>query len=143
MIVWFPTLNASLNALSGILIVLAFIFVHQRRWRAHGYTMVAATAVSAVFLACYLTYHALEGEKSTKTSHAPHWLRDLYLLILLPHLLLAIIMLPMIAVTLWRAYNRQWARHKRMSVPTFWVWLYVSVTGVIVYWMLYHTTLVS
>ena len=105
--------------------------------------MVAATVVSAVFLACYLTYHILNGEKSTATSHAPHWLRVLYLWVLLPHLLLAVGMLPMIFLTLYRAYRRDWEAHRRIAPPTFWIWLYVSVTGVIVYFMLYHTSLVS
>ncbi len=68
----------------------------------------------------------------------PHWLRGIYLLILFPHILLAGVMVPMIGIALWRAYNRQWSRHHRIAVPTFWIWFYVSVTGVVIYWMLYH-----
>jgi protein SCO1/2/putative membrane protein len=136
-----PTLNASLNAICGVLLCLAFIFIKTGRWRAHGYTMVLATIVSIVFLTCYLTYHIRHGEKSTALH--PGILRDVYLVVLLPHLFLAVVMLPMIAVTLLRAYRRDWAAHTRISVPTFWIWLYVSATGVIVFFMLYHTALAT
>ncbi|HTW95590.1 MAG TPA: DUF420 domain-containing protein [Tepidisphaeraceae bacterium] len=139
----FPELDASLNALCGCLLVTAFVCIKRRNWRAHGWSMVGATFVSAIFLACYLTYHIKHGEKSTATTHAPHWLRMVYLAILFPHLLLALLMLPMIYLALRRAYFRQWERHRRIALPTFMIWLYVSVTGVVVYWMLYHTSLVS
>jgi protein SCO1/2/putative membrane protein len=138
-----PAVNATLNASSGLLLLLAFIFIKTGRWRAHGWTMVTATAVSVAFLACYLTYHYMYGERSTRASHAPHWLRYTYLLILFPHLLLAVVMLPMICVTLLRAYRRDWASHRRMSIPTFWIWMYVSATGVIIYFMLYHSRLAT
>jgi uncharacterized membrane protein YozB (DUF420 family) len=139
----FPELNASLNALCAILLCLGFCFIKAGKWKAHGWTMASATVVSAIFLACYLTYHILHGEKSTHLSHAPHWLRDIYLSILFPHLLLAVIMLPMIAATLWRANKRNWPAHRKMARPTLWIWLYVSVTGVIVHLRLYHTALNS
>jgi protein SCO1/2/putative membrane protein len=138
-----PSLNATLNAVCGVLLCLAFVFIKTGRWRAHGFTMVLATLVSVVFLTCYLTYHIRHGERSTAATHAPHWLRMTYLAVLLPHLLLAVGMLPMIFVTLLRAYRRQWMAHTRISVPTFWIWLYVSVTGVIVFFMLYHTRLAT
>jgi protein SCO1/2/putative membrane protein len=138
-----PTVNATLNTLSCVLLCLAFVFIKTGRWRAHGYTMVSATLVSVAFLICYLTYHYMYGERSTRHSHAPHWLRYTYLLILFPHLLLAMVMLPMIYVTLLRAYRRDWANHKRISVPTFWVWLYVSITGVVIYFLLYHSPLAT
>jgi uncharacterized membrane protein YozB (DUF420 family) len=138
-----PELNATLNAVSAVLLCCAYIFIKTGRWRAHAATMISATSVSAVFLACYLTYHYLHGEKSTRLSHAPHWLRAIYLTILLPHLTLAVVMLPMIFLTLWRAAHKNWSAHRRIARPTFWIWLYVSVTGVIVYWMLYHTSLSS
>ena len=138
-----PAVNASLNAVAGVLICLAFWFIKTRRWKAHGYTMISAALVSAVFLVCYVTYHYLHGERSTHLSHAPHWLRNIYLVVLFPHLLLAMLLLPMIGITLRRAYRRDWSSHRRVSVPTFWMWLYVSVTGVIVYLMLYHTALAT
>jgi uncharacterized membrane protein YozB (DUF420 family) len=134
--------NATLNAASALLLASAFVFIKAGKWRAHGITMIAATAVSAAFLACYLTYHALHGEKTTNL-HSHDWLRYVYLAVLLPHLLLAVVMLPMIYLTLFRAYRRQWDRHRRISLPTFWVWIYVSFSGVVVYFMLYHTRLVS
>lgn len=138
-----PAINATLNAISAVLLCFGFVMIKAGKWKAHGYLMVAATTVSAVFLVSYLAYHYQHGEKSTKLSHAPHWLRGIYLTVLLPHLLLAIVMLPMIFVTLLRAYRRQWARHRQISTPTFWVWMYVSVTGVIVFLMLYHTSLAT
>jgi uncharacterized membrane protein YozB (DUF420 family) len=134
--------NATLNAASVCLLVTAFILIKRGQWYAHACTMIAATVVSAVFLACYLTYHALHGEKTTNL-HSHDWLRYVYLAVLIPHLLLAVGMLPMIYMTLMRAYHRQWAGHRRMALPTFWIWTYVSVTGVVVYFMLYHTRLAS
>ncbi len=134
-----PELNATLNSISAVLLVCGYFLIKQGNWRAHATMMICATVISAVFLVCYVTYHAMYGEKST-TAH-PGLLRDIYLVILLPHLVLAIGMLPMILATLWRAYHRDWSRHRRIARPTFWIWLYVSVTGVIVYFMLYHTSL--
>ena len=105
--------------------------------------MITATVVSVAFLTCYLTYHYMYGEHSTRATHAPHWLRYLYLVILFPHLVLAIAMLPMIYVTLLRPYRRDWINHRRIAVPTFWIWLYVSVTGVVIYFLLYHSPLAT
>ncbi|MGA3067001.1 MAG: DUF420 domain-containing protein [Tepidisphaeraceae bacterium] len=139
----FPELNATLNAASAILLLVGYCLIKSGRWRAHGWTMASATLVSAVFLACYLTYHILHGERSTKLSHAPHWLRTIYLFVLLPHLFLAVAMLPMIYLTLLRAYRRDWPNHRRIAPPTFWIWMYVSVSGVVVYLLLYHTALYS
>jgi uncharacterized membrane protein YozB (DUF420 family) len=136
-----PAINASLNALSGVLLLIGFRLIKAGNWRAHAYTMISATFVSTIFLACYLGYHYENGEKSTGLH--PGALRDLYLAILFPHLLAALILLPMIAMTLWRAWNRDWVRHMKIAKPTFWVWLYVSVSGVVVYFMLYHTALAN
>jgi uncharacterized membrane protein YozB (DUF420 family) len=138
-----PTVNATLNAASCILLCLGFVFIKTGRWRAHAYTMVCATVVSTVFLTCYLAYHYMYGERSTRHTHAPHWLRYTYLAILFPHLLLAMGMLPMIYLTLLRAYRRDWINHRRIALPTFWIWLYVSVTGVVIYFMLYHSRLAT
>jgi putative membrane protein len=135
----FPHLNAALNAGSTVLLVIGFILIKQRHYRSHAVMMILASLVSAAFLACYLIYHYHEGEKSTKhMTWLPTWLRTVYLLILFPHLLLAFFMLPMIVITHYRAYRRQWEKHRRIARPTFYIWLYVSVTGVIIYWMLYH-----
>jgi uncharacterized membrane protein YozB (DUF420 family) len=135
----FPHLNAGLNSTSTALLLVGYGLIKSGRYRAHAVLMILASLISAAFLACYLTYHYHFGEKSTATmTWLPLWLRTVYLLILFPHLLLAMFTLPMIGVTLYRAYRRQWDKHRRIARPTFWVWLYVSVTGVIIYWMLYH-----
>ncbi len=138
-----PELNSILNAISAVLLGAGFFFILTGRWRRHAAMMISATAVSTAFLAFYLLYHLEHGEKSTKLSHAPHWLRNLYLAVLLPHLLMAVVMLPMIYLTLYRAFRRDWAGHHRIALPTFWVWMYVSVSGVVVYFLLYHTALAS
>jgi len=134
-----PHLNAALNATSAILLIGAFVQIRRGRWRTHATLMICATLTSAVFLAGYLIYHYHAGEQSTaRMSWLPHWLRMVYLWILFPHLLLAMVMLPMIILTLWRASGRRWQPHRRIARPTLLVWLYVSVTGVTIYWMLYH-----
>lgn len=139
----FPELDASLNAASGLLLCAGYGFIKRQRWRAHGWTMACATLVSAIFLICYLTYHYQHGEHHTSASHAAPWLRNTYRMILFPHLILAIVMLPMIFLTLRRAYRRNWDNHRRLARKTIGIWLFVSVTGVIVYLMLYHTALAT
>jgi uncharacterized membrane protein YozB (DUF420 family) len=132
----FALLNACLNGLSGLLLVIAYVAVKKKRYSLHGYLMGAAIVSSAVFLVCYLYSHYKFGERTSGLDH--NWLYWLYLAILLPHILLAVVMLPPIFITVWFAYRRNWILHRRIARPTFWVWLYVSVTGVIIYWMLYH-----
>jgi putative membrane protein len=132
--------NATLNATSALLLAAGFICIKSGKWRAHAACMISATVVSAVFLACYLTYHILHGERTTKL-HAGDWLRNLYLAVLIPHLILAVGMLPMIYLTLLRAWQRNWPAHRRIAPPTFWIWIYVSLSGVAVYFLLYHTRL--
>lgn len=134
----FPHLNASLNAVSALLLTAGFVQIRRGRWRVHAALMITACVTSAAFLACYLYYHHRVGEISTRQMHwLPHWLRMIYLAILFPHLLLAIVMPPMIAITLWRAGKRNWMKHRAIARPTLIVWLYVSVSGVAIYWMLY------
>ena len=134
-----PLLNAILNSTSAVLLVAAIMLIKAGRTRAHATAIIAAVVTSAAFLTFYLIYHYHVGEKSTAgLTYIPKWLRTIYLAILFPHLILAMVMLPMIVVTLWRAYRRQWEKHRRLAKPTFYIWLYVSVTGVVIYWMLYH-----
>jgi len=134
-----PIVNASLNGTSTVLLIAAYIAIKRRHVRTHMYLMLSALATSAAFLTFYLIYHAKVGEKSTAgMTYLPGWLRGIYLAILFPHILLAGVMVPMILMSLWRAYRRQWTRHRKIAAPTWWIWLYVSVTGVIIYWMLYH-----
>lgn len=135
----FPAINAVLNGCSSVLLLLAYISIKQKRVRRHAYLMVSALVTSALFLVGYLIYHYHVGEKSTaQMTWLPGWLRAVYLAILFPHLVLAMVMLPMIFMTLLRAYQRNWQKHRKIASPTFWIWMYVSVTGVVIYWMLYH-----
>ncbi len=129
-------INATLNGTAAVLLVLAFAFIKRRQVRAHAWTMVAALATSAVFLVFYLTSYYLFGERSSGVSPGP--LKTFYLVLLASHILLAVVMLPMIFMALFRAYRREWARHHKIASPAFFIWFYVSVTGVVVYWMLYH-----
>lgn len=136
---YFPVLNASLNGASAVLLLIAYGFIRARRYAAHATMMIAALVTSTAFLACYLTYHALRIRQGITVTHFPQSpLRPYYLILLGSHTILAVVILPLIALTLWRAGRRKWALHRRVSVWTFPLWLYVSVTGVAVYWMLYH-----
>jgi uncharacterized membrane protein YozB (DUF420 family) len=129
-------INATLNGTSAILLILAFVFIKRRQVRAHAWTMIAALTTSSVFLVFYLSSYFLYGERSSGVKPGP--LKTAYLVFLASHVLLAVGMLPMIAMSLVRAYRRQWDRHHKIASPTFFIWFYVSVTGVVVYWMLYH-----
>ncbi|MDB5294719.1 MAG: putative rane protein [Phycisphaerales bacterium] len=129
-------LNATLNGTSAVLLLVAFVLIKRRRVRAHAWTMVAALCTSAVFLVFYVTSYVLFKDRSSGLRPGP--LRTFYFALLISHVLLAVGMLPMIFLTFQRAYRRQWQRHRAIARPTFYIWFYVSVTGVIVYWMLYH-----
>ena len=131
-------INATLNGTAAVLLVLAFAFIKRKRVRAHAWTMVAALATSAVFLVFYVSSYLMFDERSSKAFANLGALRTFYLVLLASHVLLAVVMLPMILMALLRAYQRQWARHHRIASPAFFIWFYVSVTGVVVYWMLYH-----
>ena len=128
--------NAILNGTSAALLLTAYVLIKRRRIIPHVYLMLSAVVTSAVFLVFYLTSYYKYGDKTSGLQPGP--LRTVYFAILIPHVLLAVAMLPMIGMTLWRAYRRQWDKHRRLARPTFWIWLYVSVTGVVIYWMLYH-----
>jgi uncharacterized membrane protein YozB (DUF420 family) len=130
-----PHLNAILNATSGMLLVTGYYFIRRRQITAHRNCVIAALIASTVFLASYLTYHYFHG--TTRFAGAG-FVRYLYLAILLTHTILAVVIVPFIAVTLWRAAHSDFARHRRIARWTFPMWLYVSVTGVIVYLMLYQ-----
>jgi uncharacterized membrane protein YozB (DUF420 family) len=136
-----PPINAVLNGTSAVLLVIAYVMIKRGNYRAHAYFILSALVTSTAFLTCYLIYHA-----HARTTHVdvrfpdvPLALRETYKwVLLLPHTLLAIVMLPMIFTSLTVAYRRRWATHRKFSPWTMWIWLYVSVTGVIIYWMLYH-----
>lgn len=136
-----PLVNACLNGLAAVLLATGWVLIKQGRRDAHRNCMIAAFAVSAAFLACYLTYHFgrqyYYGVASKAFPGTGVW-KTIYLAVLIPHIILAIVMLPMIFATFWRAYREQWDKHRRIARITLPIWLYVSVTGVIVYVMLYQ-----
>lgn len=122
-----------------MLLIGAFLAVRRQRYRAHGTLMIGAFLVSCVFLVSYVYSKVAFGEVTTE-SLGLGWgfLKVSYLVVLIPHVILAMVMLPFIGMAFWGASRRQWARHTRWSVPGYWMWLYVSITGVLVYVMLYH-----
>ena len=129
------TTNAALNALSTVLLVIGWGAIARGNWRIHRAAMVAAFAVSAVFLACYLTYHWLVG-------HVPFQgqgpVRAVYFTILITHIVLAVFV-PILALRMFfLAWKGRWDAHRRLGRITMPIWLYVSVTGVVIYAMLYH-----
>ncbi|MEX2580648.1 MAG: DUF420 domain-containing protein [Verrucomicrobiales bacterium] len=132
----FPPINAALNALSGLLLIIGLILIRTGRARAHMRVMVSALITSAVFLACYLTYHYGTGHTEFPAEYPVA--RKVYLAILLPHIVLAVVNLPFIVGLVWMAFHGKFKRHKRIARLVFPSWMFVSVTGVIIYFMLYH-----
>ena len=130
-----PTLNAVLNGLATILLITAFIFIKQRNIPAHRNTMIATVIVSALFLVSYLIYHAQVGSVRFQKTGA---IRTLYLSILLTHTVLAAAVPPLALITLTRGLKNRIPAHRKIARWTLPIWLYVSVTGVIVYLMLYQ-----
>ncbi len=130
-----PHVNAALNTLATVLIVAGFVLIKQRRVAAHKACMLAAVGVSAAFLGCYLVYHFEVGSVKYPGTGA---LRTIYLSILLTHVVLAAAVPVLVGITVYRALRNQLERHKRIAKWTLPIWLYVSVTGVVVYWMLYQ-----
>ena len=130
-----PALNATLNATSAVLLVTAWILIKRGHWTAHRNVMLAAVCTSVLFLTSYLVYHAQVGSVRF-TKQGP--IRLVYFSILLTHTILAVVIVPMVIVTLWRGLSAKYDRHRRIARWTLPIWLYVSVTGVIVYLMLYR-----
>ena len=130
-----PAVNASLNAIAGVLLVIAWRLIKRRRIEAHRKVMLAAFATSTLFLISYVTYHANAG---SKPYHGTGVMRTLYFSILIPHIILAAAVVPLALVTLGRGLARNDAQHRRIARITLPIWLFVSVTGVIVYVMLYQ-----
>jgi uncharacterized membrane protein YozB (DUF420 family) len=130
-----PTLNAFLNALSAVLLTTGYYFIRQRRIVAHKRCMVAAVATSCLFLVSYLTYHFQIGSKPFQGQGV---IRTVYFSILISHTTLAATIVPLVIMTFRRAWKGNFERHARIARRTLPLWLYVSVTGVVVYWMLYR-----
>ncbi len=130
-----PHVNAFLNATSAVLLIAGYNFIRRGRIAAHKRCQLSALTASTLFLASYLTYHYFHGATRFPGQGIA---RPIYFTILISHTILAVIIVPLIAVTLWRALQTDFARHRRIARITLPLWLYVSVTGVIVYLMLYH-----
>jgi len=130
-----PTVNALLNSIAAILLGLGYYYIKNKRIHHHKYCMISAFGVSALFLVSYLIYHYFAGSRHFQ---GEGFVRYVYFTILLTHTVLAVVNLPLIITTFYRAYKQDWARHRKIAIWTFPIWMYVSVTGVIVYLMLYH-----
>ncbi len=130
-----PTLNATLNATSATLLLIGYYFIRRRRIAAHKACMVAALLVSTLFLVSYIYYHYHHGATPFPGTG---WVRTLYFSILIPHTILAVVTVPLALTTVSRAWRGRFERHKRIARWTLPLWLFVCVTGVVVYWMLYH-----
>ena len=130
-----PSLNAGLNAASALLLIIGFIFIRQGAWTGHALCMCSALGTSTLFLISYLTYHAFHG-----ATHFPGlgWIRPFYFTILISHTILAALVPPLAIATLVPALKSRFDKHLRIARVTFPVWLYVSLTGILIYWMLYR-----
>jgi putative membrane protein len=132
-----PAVNATLNAIAAVLLTIAFVLIRNGRIQAHRRTMIAAFATSSLFLVCYIVYHAQVGSvRFTRQG----FVRPLYFGILITHVTLAAAVLPLAIITLSRGLKARYDRHRAIARWTLPIWLYVSVTGVLVYVLLYQPT---
>ena len=129
-----PAVNATCNIVSTVFISMGWYFIRRGEWRRHMVCMITALVSSICFLVGYIVYHARVGEKS---SGYTGWIAAVYFPILASHVLLAFVTLPLVIFTLVPVFRRRWDRHRRIARWTLPIWLYVSVTGVLVYLMLY------
>lgn len=135
-----PLVNATLNGLSAIFLLGGFVFIKSGKKMAHRNCMIAAFSTSVIFLICYLTYHvwlSMITHQGPTRFLKPEWFRPYYLAILISHTLLAAAIVPMILMTLSRARLENFETHKKIARWTWPSWMYVSVTGVLIYWLLY------
>lgn len=132
-----PAVNASLNALSTVFLTLGYIFIKRQKQRAHRNCMIAAVITSAVFLFFYVLHKIL-----VRGVHTPFGgegaVRTFYYVMLVSHILLAMAIVPLVLITMSRALKERWEHHKKIARWTWPIWMYVSITGVLVYLMLYH-----
>jgi uncharacterized membrane protein YozB (DUF420 family) len=130
-----PALNAALNATSALFLLVGYVLIRAGRRQAHERAMLGALASSALFLTSYVIYHLQVGSvKFTKTGP----IRTVYFLILITHVVLAFVIVPLVLVTVNRAFRERFDAHRRLARITLPLWAYVSVTGVVIYWMLYR-----
>jgi putative membrane protein len=132
---YLPHLNAILNSTSALFLVAGYVFIRRGRIESHKKCQITAVATSTVFLISYLTYHYYHGDTRFLGQGI---IRPIYFTILITHVILAIVIVPLVLITLSRALRSDFIRHRRIARWTLPLWLYVSVTGVIVYLMLYH-----
>ena len=130
-----PALNATLHGISSVLLVAAFVAVRRRRYNLHVKLIFAALISSTLFLASYILYHSFHGDTKFLAGGI---VRPIYFFILITHILLSVLVVPMILTSLYLSLSGRLAAHRRVSRWTLPLWLYVSVTGVVVYVMLYH-----
>jgi uncharacterized membrane protein YozB (DUF420 family) len=135
-----PAVNASLNGLSAVFLTAGYIFIRRKNKIAHRNCMIAAFVTSILFLTCYVIYHGYRYwvlHIGPTRFLEPKRFQPIYLAILGTHTVLAVVIVPMILVTLWRAKKERFELHKKIARWTWPLWMYVSVTGVVVYWLLY------
>ncbi len=130
-----PTVNATLNGISAILLAIGYTLIRTGHWRTHKKVMLSAFAVSVLFLISYVVYHAKAGDTLFQ---GQGWIRPVYFTILISHIILAASIVPLAIITLRRALGNKFLKHKKIARWTLPIWFYVSVTGVIIYFMLYH-----
>lgn len=129
-----PRLNACLNAASAVLLVTGYSFIRRKKIFPHKICMLSAVACSAIFLASYIYFHLKAG---VIYFQGRGWIRPVYFTILTTHTILAVAILPLVLITLTFALRSRFAKHKAIARWTFPIWLYVSITGVVIYWLLY------
>lgn len=130
-----PALNATLNAISFVFLVTGYVFIRKGHWRKHRACMIGALVMSGLFLTSYVIYHLQVGSVPFRKTG---WIRTVYFAVLIPHVILAAAIVPLILMTVSRALSRRFDKHRRIARWTLPLWLYVSITGVIVYLMLYQ-----
>jgi putative membrane protein len=136
-----PAVNGSLNGLSAVFLSAGYFFIRRKNINAHRNCMIAAFVTSTLFLACYLTYHfylAYALHRGPTKFTDPAWFRPIYLTLLTTHTFLAVVIVPMIFMSLSRALKQRYELHKKIARWTWPLWMYVSVTGVLIYFLLYQ-----
>jgi uncharacterized membrane protein YozB (DUF420 family) len=136
-----PVVNACLNGVSAVFLSIGYYFIRRKQQLAHRNCMVTAFVASILFLICYITYHsylALVLHRGPTRFLDPAWFRPIYLTILTTHTLLAVVIVPLVLITLTRALKRRFELHRKIARWTWPLWMYVSVTGVVIYFLLYR-----
>lgn len=130
-----PHVNAVLNSIATVLLLIGFVLIRSGQRDLHRKVMITTIIVSAVFLVCYLIYHFTAP---VFVYRGPDWSRPLYYTMLISHVILAVIVTPMVAVTAWRSLHGQFEKHRKIARWTWPIWLYVTASGVLIYVVLYH-----